>query len=96
MQLAIKEQDRVCKLCLSCVLCMKKEVLMFSCPSHIFLYFRLEIVLFLHSPLIRTETCPPQWVRVMVNGCLLQKGVREEEEDNVVIPLCKETKCLKI
>ena len=23
------------------------------------------------------------------------KGVREEEEDNVEIPLCKETKCLK-
>lgn len=31
----------------------------------------------------------------MVNGHLLKKGVREEEEDNVVIPLCKETKCLK-
>lgn len=30
----------------------------------------------------------------MVNGHLLKKGVREQEEDNVVIPLCKETKCL--
>lgn len=91
----------------SCVFCVKM-VLMFSCPSHTFLYFRFEVVSVLHSLLVCTETLSSAveqvkcWakqhgvvVRMIIDGCLVKKGVREEEEDNVVIPLCKETKSLK-
>lgn len=32
----------------------------------------------------------------MIDGCLAEEGVREKEEHDVVIPLCKEAECLKL